>query len=183
MAKDQRGDTDTRQATAGSRTRRYVTLAVAGVLVFVFLVLLATHTGFLPVSPGEYDQRTLGVTDCSGTEQGTLTVDVADSFSQRYVGLSRTDSLGADEGMLFAYGSEDTRDIGMRNMDFGLDVLYIGSNGTVRTVETLDAPSGPVEYYLTYDSTAGTGQYILEVPAGWSTEHGVSRGDCVTGLP
>lgn len=163
--------------------RRYAVLALAGLLVVALLVVLAAHTGLLPVSPGSYEQRTLGVTDCAGTEYGTLTVDVADSFSQRYVGLSRTDSLAPDEGMLFAFGSEGSRDIAMRNMDFGLDVIYIGSGGTITERETLDAPRGPLEYYLTYDSVTGTGQYVLETAAGWSDEHGVSAGDCVTGLP
>lgn len=167
----------------GDRARRYAVLVLVGVLVLVFLLVVSFHTGFLPVTPGDYEQRTLAVTNCQGTDRATLRVAVADSFDERYVGLSRTGSLASGEGMLFAYGSESTRDIVMRNMDFGLDVIYIGSNGTITGIETLDAPDGPVEYYLTYGSTTGTGQYILEVNAGWNNKSGVSSGDCVTGLP
>lgn len=165
------------------RARRYAAVGVTGVLVFTLVVLLAVQTGLLPVLPGDYEQRTLTVTDCAGTTQGVLTVDVADSFGERYVGLSRTGSLGADEGMLLTYGGEATRTVEMRNMGFGLDVVYIGSAGEITRIETLDAPGGPLEYYLTYDSTSATGQYVLEVNAGWSSESGVSAGDCVTGLP
>lgn len=164
-------------------TRRYAMLGLAGVLVLGLLILLSYHTGLVPVTPGDYEQRTLGVTDCAGTDRGTLTVAVADSFDERYVGLSRTGSLPPDEGMVFAYGGESSREIAMRNMDFGLDVIYVGSDGEITEITTLDAPGGPVEYYLTYDSTTGVGQYVIEANAGWSEDHGVSTGDCVTGLP
>jgi len=181
-AQDASDDTDGGDSASGG-IRRYAVLGVVGVLALALLLLLLFHTGLFPVTGGGYEQRTLEVTDCAGTERGALTVDVAESFGQQYVGLSRTGSLAADRGMLFTYGEEDTREIVMRNMDFPLDVVYIGGNGEITGIETLDAPGGPVEYYLTYGSTTGTGQYILEVNAGWSEEHGVSAGDCVTGLP
>jgi uncharacterized membrane protein (UPF0127 family) len=167
----------------GSRARRYAAVAVVGVLTLVSLYVVASHAGFLPVSPGEYEQRTLAVTDCDGSERDTLTVDLAVSSAQQYVGLSRTDALAADEGMLFVYDDESSREIVMRNMDFGLDVVYIGGDGTITDITTLDAPDSALEQYLTYDSTTGVGQYILEVESGWSEAHGVSAGDCVTGLP
>ena len=179
---DDTDDTDEGGSTDGG-IRRYAVLGVAGVLALALFVLLLFHTGLFPVTGGDYEQRTLGVTDCAGTERGVLTVDVAESFGQQYVGLSRTGSLPTDRGMLLTYGEEGDREIVMRNMDFGLDIIYIGQNGEVTGIETLDAPGGPVEYYLTYDSTTGAGQYVLEVNAGWSETHGVSVGDCVSGLP
>lgn len=166
-----------------NRARRYAAVAVVGVITLVSLYFFASHAGFLPVSPGEYEQRTLGVTDCDGTEYGTLAADIAASSAQQYVGLSRTDSLGTDEGMLFVYDNEGSREIAMRNMDFGLDVVYVGGDGRITEIATLDAPDSALEYYLTYDSTTGVGQYVLEVESGWSETNGVSAGDCVTGLP
>jgi len=164
-------------------TRRYAVLGLAGVLVLGLLLLLSYHTGFLPVTPGDYEQRTLDVTDCTGADRATLTVAVADSFAEHYVGLSRTGSLPPDEGMVLAYGGESSREIVMRGMDFALDIIYVGSDGEITGITTLDAPGGPVESRLTYDSASGVGQYIIEANAGWSEEHGVSTGDCVTGLP
>jgi len=175
--------TDTDDTMNTTRARRLAVLGVAIVLALVLVGLLATHTGFLPVTTGEYEERTLHVTDCADTQRAQLTVAVAESSDQQYVGLSRTDSLGPDEGMLFPYGSEGSREIEMRNMDFGLDVIYVGSDGEITGITTLDAPDSAVEYYLTYDSTTGVGQYVLEVNAGWSAANGVSAGDCVTGLP
>jgi len=148
-AQDASDDTD----STGGGIRRYAALGVTGVLALALLLLLLFYTGLFPVTGGDYEQRTLEVTDCAGTDRGVLTVDIAESFGQQYVGLSRTGSLAADRGMLFTYGEEGEREIVMRNMDFGLDVLYIGADGEITGIETLDAPGGPVEYYLTYGST------------------------------
>lgn len=157
-----------------------VVLMGAGALVVVGLVL--AHTGLLPVSAGFDDERDLRVTDCSGTEKGQLTVGVADSFAQRYVGLSRTESLETDEGLLFVYDEGGSKSIGMRNMDFAIDVLFVAADGEITRVETLDAPDSVVEYYLTYESASGPGRFVVETTAGWAGAQGASAGDCVRGL-
>lgn len=152
-----------------------------GALLVVGLIL--AHTGLIPVTADFGDERELRVTDCSGAEKGQLTVGVAETFSERYVGLSRTESLAAGEGLLFVYDEAGSKRIAMRNVDFALDVLFVAADGEITRVETLDAPDSPVEYYLTYDSTSGPGQFVVETNAGWSDAHGASAGDCVRGLP
>lgn len=167
----------------GTRSLRFGGLAV-GLLAVVFVVaLLAAQTGVLPVTAGSFEERTVRVTDCEGTERATATVGVAESFTQRYVGLSRTESLGADEGLLFPFEEEKSHRIEMRNMEFALDVLYVSTDGEITRITTLPAPENPIEYYLTYASTSGVGRYVIELPAGWSEANDVSVGDCVTGLP
>lgn len=156
-------------------------LGGAGALLVVAVVL--AHTGLLPVTADFSDDRELRVTDCSGTEKGRLTVGVAETFAEQYVGLSRTGSLDADEGLLFVYDEGGSKSIAMRNMDFALDVLFVSAEGEITRVETLDAPDSPVSYYLTYESTSGSGRFVVETNAGWSDAHGVSAGDCVRGLP
>jgi hypothetical protein len=95
----QSDNTDERDS-AGGGIRRYAVLGVTGVLVLVLVLLLLFHTGLLPVTGGDYEQRTLEVTDCAGTERGTLTVDVAESFGQQYV-VSRGRLARGRQGMLF----------------------------------------------------------------------------------
>jgi uncharacterized membrane protein (UPF0127 family) len=158
-----------------------VVLMGAGALLVVGLAL--THAGLLPVSADFGDERELRVTDCAGTETGQLTVDVAESFSERYVGLSRTESLAADEGLLFVYDEGGSKSIAMRNMDFALDVVFVSATGEITRIETLDAPDSLLAYYLTYDSTSGPGRFVVETTAGWTDAHGASAGDCVRGLP
>lgn len=166
--------------------RRLPRLVGAGVAVtvglFVMFLVLA-QTGLLPVTAGDFDERELRVTDCTGVEKGRLTVGVAETFGQRYVGLSRTASIGSHEGLLFPYDEEASHRIEMRNMNFGLDIVYVGADGAITAIKTLDAPDSTLEYYLLYDSTFDTGKYVIEVRSGWSVEHDVSTGDCVLALP
>jgi uncharacterized membrane protein (UPF0127 family) len=158
-----------------------VVLMSAGALLVVGFVL--AHAGLFPLTADFGDERDLRVTDCSGTEKGQLTVGVAETFSERYVGLSRTESLAEGEGLLFVYDEEGSKNIGMRNMDFALDVLFVSPAGEITRIQTLDAPDSPIEYYLTYHSTSGPGRFVVETTAGWSDAHGASAGDCVRGLP
>lgn len=141
------------------------------------------HAGLLPL-PADVDaERDLRITDCEGTEKGRLSVGVADTFAERYVGLSRTASLADGEGLLLAYDEGGTKSVAMRNMDFALDVLFVSVEGEITAIETLDAPDSVLSYYLLYETTAGTGRYVVETNAGWSEANGVSVGDCVRGLP
>lgn len=165
------------------RIARLSGLAVAVILGLFVVFLVLAQTGVLPVTAGEFDERTLRLTDCEDAQRGQLTVGVARTFGQRYVGLSRTASLGPDEGLLFPYDEEASHRIEMRNMDFGLDLVYVGADGMVNRIITLQAPDSPLEYYLTYDSTHAVGKYVIEIPAGWSAAHGLVTGDCVTNLP
>ena len=163
-----------------SRIVALVLVAGAGLAV---LALFTLHTGLAPVPTGEYQEQQLRVTDCAGTERGAVTVAVADSFEQRYVGLSRTESLATDEGLVLVFEDDGPHRIGMRNMDFDLDVLFVSADGEITRIETLEAPDSVLESSLLYESTSGHGRYVLEVQAGWSEERGVGAGDCVVGLP
>lgn len=165
------------------RAARVTGLAFGLVVVGFVSFLIAAQTGFLPVTAGEYDERTLRVTDCDGNETARVEAGVAESFGQRYVGLSRTASLGTNEGLLFPYDEAESHRIEMRNMDFPLDIVYVSGDGRITEIATLPAPEGAIEYYLTYASTSGTGQYVLEVNAGWAETNGVTAGDCVRNLP
>lgn len=156
---------------------------VGAVLAFVVLALLSLQTGFIPIRAGEFEETTLSVTDSSGTEKGTLSVGIAESLGQQIIGLSRTDSIDPDGGLLFPHDEQGGQRVEMRNLDFGLDVLFVDADGEITGIRTLDAPKSTVEYYLTYDAAAGVGKYVVEANAGWCDEHGVGPGDCVTGLP
>lgn len=164
------------------RILKYLGGIAATLVGLLVAIVLMGQTGFLPVFAGTYEDHELRVTDCSGTTKGTWTVGVVDSFSEGYVGLSRHESLEPDHGLLFPYDEEKSHRIEMRNMDFGLDVVFVKADGTIGTIETLEAPDSILEYYLTYDSTHAPSKYIVEVASGWTKAHDVSTGDCVEGL-
>jgi uncharacterized membrane protein (UPF0127 family) len=135
------------------------------------LYLLAPPTTLL--TPAEHERTAVTLVDSNGTELASVDVRVAATGDQRRVGLSRTDSLEAGAGMLFVHDSVDTRSYVMRNMSFGLDIVFIDSDGTITEIHDAPAPPGGDAPYR------GTGQYVLEVPRGWTDAVGVSVGDGV----
>jgi hypothetical protein len=136
-------------------------------------------TGAATASPteGRYDHATVTVLDEDGTELGTVRVAVADTPGKRYTGLSKTASLPADRGMLFTYDTQGSHVYVMRDMSFGIDIVYIDANETIRTVH--HAPKPPEGEDGEDYRYPGEGQYVLEVNYEWTTRHGVGPGDRV----
>jgi uncharacterized membrane protein (UPF0127 family) len=151
------------------------------VLVVVLVVAILVVTGVVPLpvgSPDEYERTTVAVYDENGTQLGQVRVRIADTFEKRYTGLSDTESLGPNEGMLFVYDEEATRTFVMREMDFPLDIVFVETDGTITTIH--HAPTPPPrtrEDELT--RYQGRGKWVLEVNRNWTTEHGVDVGDRV----
>jgi len=122
-----------------------------------------------------YERTDVTAYDANGTRLGAVEVRIAESFQQKYTGLSDTESLPEDEGMLFPYPQEDERTFVMRGMSFGIDIVYIDSEG--RVTEIHHAPEPPEGEDGSQYEYPGCGQYVLEVNYGWTTRNGVDVGD------
>ena len=108
----------------------------------------------------------------NGTELGRIDAMVADDPSERYTGLSDTDELGQDEGMVFVYPATGDRTFVMRDMDFPLDIVFVAGNGTITEIA-----HAPVEDDAELTRYSGRARWVVEVNRGWTAEHGVSEGD------
>lgn len=106
---------------------------------------------------------------------GSVTAAVADTPELRYRGLSDTGSLPEDRGMLFVYDGVDDRTYVMREMDFGLDIVYADGEGAITGIHHAPAP-GPDEDGED-QRYPGRGKYVLEVNYDWTTDRGVDVGD------
>ena len=122
-----------------------------------------------------YETTRVHVETPDGQRLGAVTAAIADTPELRYTGLSDTESLPEDRGMLFVYETVADRTFVMRRMDFGLDIVYADADGTITVIHHAPEP-GPDE-----DGNdqryPGRGQYVLEVNRGWTTERGVTVGD------
>ena len=171
--------------------RRYVVPAVVGVVALLATVFLAgaldplvTTDGYQPdagaetATPLSYEQTNVTVLDDgTGESLGTVRVAVADTWRKKYTGLSETESLPEDRGMLFPYDSEGEHTYVMRGMSFGIDIIYIGANDTITTIHhAREPPEGTDGEEFEYP---GTGKYVLEVPYNWTVRHNVTEGDRV----
>ena len=108
---------------------------------------------------------------------GSVRVAVAETRDQKITGLSKTASLPEDRGMLFPYNAPADRTYVMRGMDFGIDIIYIDSDGRITKIH--HAPEPPEGEDGEQYEYPGYGQYVLEVNYEWTTRHDVEEGDRV----
>jgi len=80
-------------------------------------------------------------------------VEIADTPAKRSTGLMRRDSMPADHGMIFVFGEEDTHSFWMRNTRIPLDIVFIDSGGTIRSIQQMKpydlksvAPPVPIKW-------------------------------------
>lgn len=116
------------------------------------------------------DTLSVAVVSDTGMTRSKLALAVADSPRERYVGLSKTESLADTEGMLFVYDSADTRVFVMREMSFPLDILYFDRHGRLTRIHGATTDDGLREY-------RGRARWVLEVNRGWARRHNVELGD------
>jgi uncharacterized membrane protein (UPF0127 family) len=103
---------------------------------------------------------------------------VADTGPERYKGLSGTETLPADTGLLFVYDQEAAdRAIVMREMHYPIDVVFIDGSGTVTTVRSATTEPGVPDDELTHYT--GRARWILEVPHGTAERHAIVSGTSV----
>lgn len=119
-----------------------------------------------------YDRTTVTVYDTSNQTLATITVRIADTPRTRYIGLSNTDVLAEDTGMLFVHDSDSEHTYSMRGMDFGLDIVFIDNEGKITTIHHAPNADG-IERPATY---AGSGRYVLEVRFNYTTATGIEPG-------
>jgi uncharacterized membrane protein (UPF0127 family) len=127
-----------------------------------------------PIHQG-YETTEVRVLTPEGDRLGSVTAAIADTRELRYLGLSDTESLPADRGMLFVYETVDDRTFVMREMDFGIDIVYADADGAITRIHHAPEPGpnedGEEQRY------PGRGQYVLEVGYHWTTDRGISEGD------
>jgi hypothetical protein len=108
------------------------------------------------------------------------TIDVALSTTTEAIdqGLQSQPSLPANDGMLFIFDTAKIYQFWMPNMNFSLDMIWIGSNDTVVSI-TRDAPPLPDPANPVWFRPTAPAQYVLEVNADYAAAHNISVGDPV----
>lgn len=103
-----------------------------------------------------------------------ITAEVARRPVEVATGMMYRTNLGELEGMLFVFGRPMRVAFYMRNTIVPLTAAYLDSEGRILELHDLEPLNEqPVE--------AGTDrvQFVLELPRGWFTRHGVSTGAVV----
>lgn len=127
-------------------------------------------------SYADYDTTTVEVQTADGNRLGTVNAAIADTGDKRYLGLSDASTLPEDAGMLFVFSAERAGvTFVMREMDFGIDIVYADAEGTITRIHNAPEP-GPNEDG-SEQRYPGSGRYVLEVPYKWTDRNGVAVGD------
>ncbi|MFZ4499921.1 MAG: DUF192 domain-containing protein [Minisyncoccia bacterium] len=148
--------------------RFFILLGMALLLLGVLFLFLGRGTKPLPVP---------GFTDAvlrSGSTR--IAVSIADTDLERVQGLSHTEALPEGTGKLFIFDTIGLYGFWMKDMRYSIDIIWLDEEMTVVTIkESIDPESYPETFYPTALS-----KYVLEVPAGFSTEKGIAVGQSFT---
>ncbi|AHF98594.1 hypothetical protein HALLA_06760 [Halostagnicola larsenii XH-48] len=123
----------------------------------------------------DYDETEVSVMTLDGEELGEVTAAVADTSELQTIGLSDTEELPEDRGMIFINSSEQDLRFIMPDMSFGIDIIYADSEGVITGIHHAPKP-GPNEDG-SEQGYPGYGQFVLEVNYEWTTERGIEEGD------
>ena len=105
-----------------------------------------------------------------------LRLEVAVTPDQQERGLMSRTSLAAHTGMLFVFDRDERVAFWMKDTLIPLDMVFIGADGTVRTVyaNVRPAPSSMPDNDIPRE--AGVAKYVIELPAGEAQHDGIVGG-------
>ena len=183
-APDHSESDNTVDAASGSRRSTVVAVLVVG-LMFVIVAggVALSGIGAPPatdesvISDGEPTHQVV-FENGRGEPVGVFNVWVAETRQEQVQGLSGTDALPKETGLLFAYDEEAAeRAIVMREMNYPIDVVFIDGSGTVTTVHSATPELGSAEADLTHYT--GRARWILELPHQAAERHTITPGTSV----
>ena len=109
-----------------------------------------------------------------------FSVEVASTTIEQARGLSGRAGLESNEGMLFPFDSPGIRSFWMKDMNFPIDIIWIGGGKVVGFAENaLPQPGVPLWSLKIYSSPGGV-DTVLEVNAGTVAKDGIKVGDPAT---
>ena len=108
----------------------------------------------------------------TATGDHNFNVEVVDTPESRAEGLMFRQELADDAGMLFDFQQEREVSFWMRNTFIPLDMIFVGSDGVVKTIHVNARPQDPTSI-----PSQVPVQFVLEIPGGRSEEIGLKPGD------
>lgn len=109
----------------------------------------------------------------SASGEHRFTIEVADTPDERAKGLMFRETMAADAGMLFDYGSDqDGVAFWMKNTPLPLDMIFIREDGTITQIAADTTP-----YSLEPVASREPVRFVLEVNAGTAAKLGIVPGD------
>jgi uncharacterized membrane protein (UPF0127 family) len=105
-------------------------------------------------------------------------VELALTEPERQHGLMFRPRMSEEDGMLFAYETEDDHAFWMKNTLIPLDIAFFSADGTLLNVNDTPMFPDPRNPPANYESSrsAGPSRYVLEMNRGWFKRKGIVDG-------
>lgn len=100
-----------------------------------------------------------------------IAAEVADSDSERQLGLGGRACIGENQGMLFRYDEPGVHTFWMKGMRFAIDMIWLSRDGRVVMIEPDIPASSPNTF-----TNAKPAMYVLELKAGRAEAIGLANG-------
>ncbi len=113
------------------------------------------------------------VTDGNRT---TVTLEVANSPSEREHGLMYRKSLPKEHGMVFVFDTPQVQSFWMKNTLIPLDMIFVAANGTVLNVVHADTQPHASDWQLRNYRSDGKALYVVEMRQGFAKRAGIEPG-------
>ena len=110
-----------------------------------------------------------------------FSVELARTSIEQTRGLSGRTNLGADDGMLFLFSKPGIQNFWMKDMNFPIDIIWIGGGKVLGFQESapMPAPGAQLWQLPIYNSPDGV-DTVLEVNAGVVAKDGIMVGDTIS---
>ena len=105
-------------------------------------------------------------------------VAVAKSEKEKQIGLSKTERISENQGMLFVFDTPDYHSFWMKEMKFPIDIVYINGDKVTTVIENAKPPTdsdGSLEIYQPEDKS----DKVLEVSAGVAKKYNIKKGTTI----
>ncbi len=156
---------------------------------FLFILIIATTYTYISSGAGisqssvneedvlsenkrpNYNMGKLIIKTADG-RQINYNVEIADDYTKRAYGLMHVKTMPADRGMIFAFDDEKIRDFWMKNTFIALDIIYVGSDFTIKHIAKDTTP-----HSLEMINSIYPAKYVIELNAGDAVKNKISPGD------
>jgi uncharacterized membrane protein (UPF0127 family) len=105
----------------------------------------------------------------------TITASIADTPALQERGLSGKINLVENEGMYFIFDKAGFYPFWMKEMNFPIDIIWIGDDLRIVDITPNVLPSSFPETFV----SQAPARYVLEVNAGFTERHAIKTGDMV----
>lgn len=146
---------------------RNIRLLLGATVILLLLIIIAVAI----INKGSVGQTSVEIANQK------FNIEVAKTDQEKQVGLSKTEVLGENDGMLFVFDEPDYYSFWMRNMKFPIDILFINGDKVNTIIENASpsADSSSLEIYKPKEKS----DKVFEINAGTVKKYNIKEGSTI----